>query len=223
MIFKYIIISNLLNSSCHSNQSNQINFDSNFNTERSSYYFFITLNRSPWFLHLCKFSKIIAGRNEIVLIFSYFIVCYLSKFQPSFLSIYSPSPRAPRNFLGTTYPGSSTFSFSLPFASSFLNRPCNLPTTQFFITVKIKCALFATTNSLVLINLAAVLSAFIFLAKSRDVFTKVSNSFLKSTLYPRKASIRREQSDFEQIHSTFFDGASAIRSSSREHFPSQLR
>lgn len=64
-----------------------------------------------------------------------FLLSFFFLFFPSYLF----TPFAAEFPLGTTYPGSSPFSFSPPSFLPSPNRPCSSsPTTQFFIAVKIK-------------------------------------------------------------------------------------
>lgn len=82
----------------------------------------------------CSFSHISTSllfiKLSFLLSFFFFVL-----FFPSYLF----TPFAAEFPLGTTYPGSSPFSFSPPSFLPSPNRPCsNSPTTQFFIAVKIK-------------------------------------------------------------------------------------
>lgn len=80
----------------------------------------------------CSFSHI---STSLLFIKLSFLLSFFFLFFPSYLF----TPFAAEFPLGTTYPGSSPFSFSPPSFLPSPNRPCSSsPTTQFFIAVKIK-------------------------------------------------------------------------------------
>lgn len=127
-----------------------------------------------------------------MLVSSYFNVSpiyqtFVSSLSLFFFVLFFPSylftPFAAEFPFGTTYPGSSPFSFSPPSFLPSPNRPCSSsPTTQFFIAVKIKRRStrndeFARLNK----SLGRSSRPFVFLALIRSrVSPGFRDSFLKS-------------------------------------------